>query len=164
MKPLDEDYTVLFSESYLKTVLSDPDGFFGLFYQLFRKADPQVEKLFSATHMERQRSMLEESLLHMIDFSRSRVPGARIKGLAAYHGHNHMNIPARLFDLWLECLLTALRERDPELDLDTETAWRVTLAPGLAYMKSRSSTHPDPRRAESTRRPQEEERGGPHAT
>lgn len=138
MKPEGKDYTALFSESYLKTVLSDPSGFFGRFYELFRKADPQVDKLFSATHMERQRSMLEESLLYMIDFSRSRLPRERIEELAAYHGRNHMNIPARLFDVWLECLLTALRERDPELDLDTETAWRVTLAPGLAYMKSRS--------------------------
>ena len=139
MKPEGKDYTDVFSESYLKTVLSDPSGFFGRFYQLFRKADPEVDELFSATPMDRQSSMLEESLLYMIDFSRSRVPSERMEELATYHGRSRMNIPARLFDLWLECLLTALRERDPELDLDTETAWRVTLAPGLAYMKSRAS-------------------------
>jgi truncated hemoglobin YjbI len=142
VKPAGKNYTHLFSESYLKTVLHDPAGFFHRFYQLFREADPQVAALFSHTDMGRQVSLLEESLLYMLDFSRSRVASQRIEKLAARHGAGHIDVPARLFDVWLECLLATLRERDPELDSDAETAWRVTLAPGLAYMKSHCSSRP----------------------
>ena len=155
MKPRDNDYTVLFGESYLKTVLSDPAGFFGRFYELFQRADPRVTGFFSKTDIARQLSMLEESLLHMVDFSRSRVPSKRIEDLADYHGENRMNIPARLFEVWLECLLDTLRERDREFDKDTETAWRVILAPGLAYMKSRCSGRPDRNGDEVTGGPQD---------
>jgi truncated hemoglobin YjbI len=163
MKPSGKDYTHLFGKSYLKTVLGDPAGFYGRFYQLFRKADSQVDELFSGTTVARQLPMLEESLLYMLDFSRSRVSSQRIQELAEYHGRNHMKIPARLFDVWLECLVATLRERDPELDLDTETAWRVTLAPGLAYMKSHSSTRSSPGRTGSTRRSQEQKGGALHS-
>jgi len=162
VKPAGKDYTQLFSESYLKTVLSDSAGFFRRFYQLFREADPQVDALFSHTDMGRQLSLLEESLLHMLDFSRSRVTSQRIEKLAAYHGADHMNVPDRLFDVWLECLLATLRERDPELDSDVETAWRVTLAPGLAYMKSHSSAHPGSSRTKTPRRQPDGVGDAPH--
>jgi hemoglobin-like flavoprotein len=155
MKPEDKDYTELFGSSYLKAVLSNPTGFFDRFYQLFRKADSRVDQLFGGTDMNRQLLMLEESLLYMIDFSKSRVSSSRLQDIADSHGSKNMNIPAQLFDVWMECLLDTLREHDPEFDLDTETAWRVAFAPGLAYMKSHCSPRPSPKRAESTQRPQE---------
>ena len=158
MKPEDKDYTQLFGKSYLKTVMSDPAGFFERFYQLFRQADSRVGEVFSTTDMSRQLLMLEESLLYMIAFSKSQISSHRLQDLAKYHGRSNMNIPDRLFDVWLECLLATLRERDPEFDLDTELAWRVTFAPGLAYMKSHSAAHPSSKRAESTQRPQEQKR------
>lgn len=151
MKPAGKDYTELFSQSYLRIVVSDPASFFVRFYELFRKADPQVERLFSRTDMDRQLSMIEESLLYMIDFSRSRVASNRLEALAGYHGRKKMNIPARLFDVWMECLVATLRERDPELSPEIETAWRVILAPGLAYMKAHTSASPSRSRAKSTR-------------
>lgn len=140
MKPEPQNYMSLFTESYLRTVLGDQANFLGRFYDLFMSADPRVEQAFAGTDMDRQISMLQESLLYMIDFARAKLSTHRIEGLADSHGGEGLNIPSDLFDIWMNCLLEALKERDPHFDRHTETAWRVVLAPGLALMKSRCSS------------------------
>ncbi len=53
------DYRQLFYDSYLRCVVSDQDGFFKRFYQLFIAADPEISKMFARTNMERQVSLLQ---------------------------------------------------------------------------------------------------------
>ena len=133
------DYRQLFDESYLRCVVSDQDGFFKRFYQLFMAADPEISKMFANTNMDRQISLLQESLLHMIGFSNSKVANERMQRIAAYHGTAEMNIPSYMFDVWMDRLIAALRERDTRFSPHIETAWRVFLAPGIAFMKSHCS-------------------------
>jgi hemoglobin-like flavoprotein len=134
------DYRELFHESYLRCVVSDQDGFFKRFYQLFMAADPEVSKMFAHTDMNRQISLLQESLLHMIDFSNSKVATERMQGIAAYHGPSELNIPVQMFDLWMDRLIATVRERDTRFNSHIETAWKVFLAPGIAFMKSHCSS------------------------
>jgi hemoglobin-like flavoprotein len=133
------DYGRLFHDSYLRCVVSDQDGFFKRFYQLFIAADPEISKAFSDTDMNLQISRLQESLLHMIDFSNSKVASERMLRIAAYHGSAEMDIPLYMFDLWIDRLLATVRERDTRFNSHIETAWRVFLAPGIAFMKSHCS-------------------------
>ena len=133
------DYQQLFHDSYLRCVVSDQDGFFKRFYQLFMAADPEISKMFANTNMERQISLLQESLLHMIDFSNSKVANERMHQIATYHGSGKLNIPMRMFDLWMDRLIATVRERDTRFNSHIEMAWRVCLAPGIAFMKSHCS-------------------------
>jgi hemoglobin-like flavoprotein len=133
------DYRQLFHDSYLRCVVSDQDGFFKRFYQLFTAADPEISKAFSNTDMNLQISRLQESLLHMIDFSSSKVASEQMLRIAAYHGAAEMDIPSYMFDLWMDRLIATLRERDTQFTSHIETAWRVFLAPGIAFMKSHCS-------------------------
>jgi hypothetical protein len=130
------DYRQLFHDSYLRCVVSDQDGFFKRFYELFTAADPEISKAFSHTDMNLQISRLQESLLHMIDFSNSKVASEQMLRIAAYHGAAEMNIPSYMFDLWIDRLIATARERDTQFSPNIETAWRVFLAPGIAFMKS----------------------------
>ncbi len=134
------DYRQLFYDSYLRCVVSDQDGFFKRFYQLFIAADPEISKMFARTNMERQISLLQESLLHLIDFSNSRVANERMRQVAAYHGPTEMNIPQHMFDLWMDRLIATVRERDSRRDSHIEMAWRVFLAPGIAFIKAHCSS------------------------
>jgi len=129
------DYWQLFHDSYLRCVVSDQDAFFGRFYELFIAADPEVSKMFADTNMARQISLLEESLLHMIDFSNSKVANKRMQEVATHHGTTGMNIPLHMFDLWMDRLIATVRERDTRFDPHIEMAWRVCLAPGIAFIK-----------------------------
>jgi len=136
------DYSKLFHDSYLRCVVSDQDGFFKRFYQLFMAADPVISKMFSNTNMDRQISLLQESLLHMIDFSNSKVANERMQRIAAYHGSRELDIPVQMFDLWMDRLIATVRERDTRFNSHIETAWKVFLAPGIAFMKSHCSSWP----------------------
>ena len=130
------DYQELFHNSYLRCVVSDQDVFFKRFYELFTAADPDVSRVFAETDMERQRSLLQESLLYMIHFANSKTASIRMKRIATYHGSNEMNVPPHLFDLWLDCLVSTVRERDGQFEPHVEVAWRVFLAPGIAFVKA----------------------------
>jgi len=109
------------------------------FYQLFIASDPEISKMFAHTDMERQISLLQESLLHMIDFSNSKVANERMRQVATYHGPAEMNIPQHMFDLWMDRLIATVRERDSRFNVHVEMAWRVSLAPGIAFIKAHCS-------------------------
>src|SRR6266571_4342500 len=51
--------------------------------------------------------------------------------LAARHAHSDLDVRPAHYDTWLECLLEAARQHDPEFSADVEDAWRKTLAPGI---------------------------------
>ena len=133
------DYKNIFHDSYLRCVVSDQDAFFKHFYELFTAADQRVSELFANTNMERQISMLQESLLYMIDFANSKTASIRMQRIAIYHGSNELDVPSHLFDLWMDCLVSTVRERDTRFEPDVEVAWRVFLAPGIAFAKSHCS-------------------------
>lgn len=130
-----KDYGKLFHDSYLRCVVSDQDAFFRRFYELFTAAHTEVSQLFARTNMDRQISMLQESLLYMIDFANSKVASDRMHRVAKYHGSGGMNIRSHLFDLWMDCLVDTVRERDTQFDSHIETAWRVFLASGITFVK-----------------------------
>jgi len=130
------DYRKLFNESYIRTVLNDQDEFFAHFYKRFMQAHQDISRIFANTNLDRQISMLQESLLYMIDFANSEVASPRINRLATLHGASNMNIPARIFELWIDCLVETVQERDPQFAPEIATAWRVVLAPGLAFFKA----------------------------
>ena len=129
------DYKNIFHDSYLRCVVSDQDTFFRRFYELFTAADPGVSEAFANTNMERQISMLQESLLYMIDFANSKTASIRMQRVAIYHGSNELDVPSHLFDLWMDCLVSTVRERDAQFEPDVEAAWHVFLAPGIAFVK-----------------------------
>jgi hypothetical protein len=129
-----QDYQNIFHDSYLRCVVSDQDGFFKRFYELFTAADSGVSRVFARTNMERQISMLQESLLYMIDFANSKAANVRIQRIATYHGSNELDVPSHLFDL-----VSTVRERDPQFESHIEVAWRVFLAPGIAFIKAHCS-------------------------
>ena len=134
------DYAQLFHDSYLRCVVSDQDGFFRRFYQLFIASDPDISRMFAKTNMDRQISLLQESLLHMIDFSHSKVATERMHQVAVFHGSGGLNIPVHMFDLWMDRLIATVRERDTRFNSHIERAWRVCLAPGIAFVKSYCSS------------------------
>jgi truncated hemoglobin YjbI len=133
------DYQNIFHDSYLRCVVSDQDGFFKRFYELFTAADSGVSRVFAETNMERQISMLQESLLYMIHFANSKTASVRMQRVATYHGSNELDVPSHLFDLWMDCLVSTVRERDPQFEPHIDVAWRVFFAPGIAYIKAHCS-------------------------
>ena len=129
---------VLFDESYQRLFGDDiglndaADEFFERFYGHFLN-DPSIQALFNNTDMQSQVKMLKNSMFQLITFHLTHRPLPALKRLASLH--RNLDIPAEMFDVWLDALIQTVREFDGRCDLATEYAWRWALAPGITYMK-----------------------------
>ncbi len=47
-----------------------------------------------------------------------------------------MNIPPDLYDVWVDSMVKALAEHDPELGSELEDGWREILTYGADYVRS----------------------------
>ncbi len=98
----------------------------------------EVAAKFVHTDFHRQKVALTTSLFTILAFARHRVPHEpELERIAQIHSRAGHDIRPEMYDLWLECLMQAVREHDPQFNPCTETAWRNVLARGIAYMKAR---------------------------
>lgn len=130
-------FVTTFDASFARVTAEDaPAGdFFTRFYERFTETDPRVREAFRFTDMERQKSMIRKSFFYMVSFFASTEPSDYLQRTAQVHGTDGLEIEAGLFDLWMETLVEVVREADPAFTPEVELAWRVVLAPGLAFMK-----------------------------
>lgn len=103
------------------------------FYQRFFTASPEVASAFRGTDMERQVSVLRSSLHDLVNFHLTGILGHRLRRMA--ERHRQMDFPVELYDLWLDCIVAAAANQDPEADAYTPYHWRLALLPGVTYMK-----------------------------
>ena len=106
--------------------------FFESFYRHFLK-DQLIADAFSQTDMNRQVSMLRKSFFHLVAFYVSHEPSAELERIAVIH--NRLGISSDFYDLWLDALVKAVAEFDPEFDQATELSWCWALTPGITYMR-----------------------------
>ena len=130
------NYRNLFNNSYQRAISPDYHGFFTRFYEILVDSDPFIKKLFAHTDMNRQTTMLMESMTYLTSFGHELKPSKEMEYVATLHGKENLDIPASFYDLWLDCILHTVAERDPEYNTQVDTAWRVIMAPGIEYMKS----------------------------
>ncbi len=132
----------LYNLSYQRTVVPDFYGFFDLFYKKLIKNDPVIAKLFENTNIKKQSEMLMQSITYVTSFSATLEPTEEFDDIAKLHGRDNLNLSADYFDIWLDCLLETVRERDPDFDECINRSWRTVMAPGIEYMKSFCSMEP----------------------
>ena len=129
--------------SSLLRCLSNLD-FLERFYSAFINSSPEVAQAFSNTNMERQKAMLSASLNHMMNFYGNNDEKAKkyIQQLGAQHGIYGHKVPLHLYDLWLESLITAVRESDPQFNPTLEAIWREAMTQGIDIIKGSSHLYP----------------------
>ena len=132
-----QDYDEVFTASFAR-VMGDGaynPAFIGRFYELFLASSPRIAERFTSTNMSRQKTMLHDSFTTLVDFNRQRRITPQMQYLGAVHGPAASDIPPELYTLWLDSLLATVAERDPRYSAGVELAWRLTLAPGIAYLQ-----------------------------
>lgn len=133
----EKDYLAVFSASYDRALKFDEEKrqFLDRFYEIFVAKSPKIAQLFKDTQMGAQKTMLQDSLFYMKDFFLWKEPNEYMKRIAAVHSQAGVNVRPELYDVWLDSLIEAVKEYDPEFDSEAELAWRITLSPGITYMK-----------------------------
>ncbi|MEO1082370.1 MAG: globin [Pseudomonadota bacterium] len=133
MQAYDDAFAASFSR-IMGTGAYNPE-FIGRFYDLFLASSPEIAARFSDTNMSRQKTMLHDSFTTLIDFNQHRRVTPQMRHLGQVHGPSRSNVEPSLYVLWLDSLMRTVSEFDPAFDSDVELAWRLTLAPGIAYLQ-----------------------------
>lgn len=131
------DYRELFDASY-KRIFDSPDKkdlFFRRFYEVFLFGSEEVQEKFKNTDMKTQVNVLKRSFGWMCMFCSTLRGNDFMKETANAHSKAFLDISPRLYDLWLDAIIQTLSEQDDQFNSNTRIAWRVTLAPGIEFMK-----------------------------
>ena len=127
------DFVEIFNRSYKRNIDDQYERFFKHFYDNFMNKSEEIKSAFQNTNMERQKLMLEDSLLYMKGFSLRRQSSQALQDLAVLH--RRLNIDTSYFDIWLEALVETIEQIDPECGENEVLAWRIILSPGVEFMK-----------------------------
>jgi hemoglobin-like flavoprotein len=126
----------IFNDSYERC--SSATRFVERFYELFLAASPEVAEKFKNTDFRKQRRTLRASLYLMMVAVQGYPEGvAHLDRMAETHGPDKLDIRPGLYDMWLQCLLQAVRDIDPQFGPEVESSWRAVLEPGIEYMRAR---------------------------
>jgi hemoglobin-like flavoprotein len=112
---------------------------FQRFYDLFLASSPEVREKFRDTDFRKQRRMLQTSFYMLVEYIAMGWPEceAYLERIAAAHGKQGRDIPPHLYDLWVECLLRAVKECDDQCSGEVEAAWRYMMGAGISFIKAR---------------------------
>ena len=127
----------IFSSSYqrLTGTMAAREKFFHAFYENFLDSSEDVLQMFQVTDIEQQRETLYNSFKHMLQFAMAQTSNDEFEKIAQKHSKTSLNIPPYMYDLWLECLVTTVKQEDEQFSDDVELAWRTMMAPSVAFMK-----------------------------
>lgn len=82
--------------------------------------------------------MIKSSLYMLIYAAEGKPEGeVHLKQIAKLHSRHELDIKPALYDLWLECLIQAVKEFDPLFNAEIEKIWRSFMKQGIEFMKSR---------------------------
>ena len=131
------NYDTVFGDSYRRALgnHSYNADFISHFYRCFFDQSEQIRNMFANTDMSAQKTMLHDSLEHLLEFYTTRKLTPQMQHLARVHGRKGRNVPANLYDLWLDSLMDAVKKFDPQFDDEIELAWRLVLIPGITFIK-----------------------------
>jgi hemoglobin-like flavoprotein len=132
---MDEKTLEIYNDSF-EYCLSK-EGFLPRFYELFMESSPEVREKLRDTDIQRQAWILKKSLyvLTMASVGTDEARNELIR-LGKSHGPEGLKIPAYMYDLWLDCLLRAVKEFHTAWHPEIERSWRKMLGPHIAVLKS----------------------------
>jgi hemoglobin-like flavoprotein len=107
---------------------------FDTFYDIFLGKSPEIPPMFAQTNFERQKLMLRESILEMLQFAQHGIGRNEIEQLG--DRHRRLQIKPVHYDMWLDALCETLADQDPEFNAELETLWRKSMHKGIDIMRA----------------------------
>jgi hemoglobin-like flavoprotein len=133
---VDERVIEVYNDS-LERCMARPE-FLHRFYELFIRSSDEVAEKFKNTDMKKQERVLKYSLYTLLLAVGGGESGrAELERLAEVHNRKNRDIKPHLYDLWLDCLLQAVREYDGAYGPEVERSWRQILGTGINHLKER---------------------------
>ncbi|MCP3908512.1 MAG: globin [Oceanicoccus sp.] len=112
--------------------------FLGRFYQIFSASSPEVAARFSDTNFKTQTRALKTSFyMAMLASDKNTEASDYLERIAIRHNHKQLDIKPEFYILWLDSMIKAVSEFDPQFNNEVEQAWRRFMQPAIEFMMSR---------------------------
>jgi len=109
--------------------------FLGRFYELFIKSSPIVARKLAKTDIAKQQELLSQAVNMVILFPQgNKIAKNAIKRIRESHNRDGLDIKPDYYKFWIDSLVMALAEHDPEFDDELEQAWRHVAQDAIDYI------------------------------
>lgn len=109
--------------------------FFERFYEIFIASSREVASKLKDTDLEKQSALLEQAISMALLFSQNNVVSKHtMDRLRESHNRHNLDISPRLYSLWLDSLIKAAAEQDPEFTPKLEEQWRKMMHVAIDYI------------------------------
>ena len=115
---------------------ADNSAFYAALYEHLLASDARIPPMFAETRFERQHKLLKHSLGVLIIYAKRPNP-ALLERIAVRHSRADVGVPPDLYPCFVESLVQAVAEHDPEYGPLVDAAWRQVVIPGIDYLKSK---------------------------
>ena len=101
-------------------------NFIERFYEIFLTSHPEIAPMFAGTDFNKQRFALRRGISAAIEHANgSRLAERTVDQMADAHSRSgHVPVPPSLYRHWVESLVTAVRETDPQANEALLERWR----------------------------------------
>lgn len=115
-------------------------SFFDRFYELFMGSHEAIQAKFVHTDMAKQKHLLRHGLSVALMYAEPTQANAIIRNgverLKTSHRLGGLSIEPWMYDKWLDSLLLAVKETDPEFSPELHALWRKAMLPTIEAMRS----------------------------
>lgn len=111
--------------------LNGPANFIDRFYEIFLDSAPEIRPSFNRTDFGRQRRALRRGITAAILYAGgSPLVSGTVEQMAEIHSRRgRAPVEPFLYRYWVESLMKAVSESDPDFTPALEARWRAALAP-----------------------------------
>jgi hemoglobin-like flavoprotein len=111
--------------------------FLDRFYEIFLGSHPTIAPMFRNTDFARQKQLLRTGLTMVLMHATGNKVGTQgLDRIGQSHSRKGLNIDPALYPNWVESLIKAVKECDPQCDRKMEEDWRDVLKQGTALIAS----------------------------
>ena len=113
--------------------------FIPTFYKMFFENCPGAQARFAGTDFRRQHQLLLHALRLLLLYPNRPEADGRdlLRRVAERHSRRDLDIPQEMYPPFVDSLMQAVAQFDPEFTPAIENSWRVTIKGGVEYMTSK---------------------------
>lgn len=109
--------------------------FLDRFYELFMQSNPVVAQKLVNTDIAKQQELLSQAVNMVILFPQgNKIARNAIKRIRESHKRDGLDIKPAYYHYWIDSLITALAENDPEFNDELEQAWRKVVQKAIDFI------------------------------
>ncbi|MBM4124806.1 MAG: globin [Nitrospira sp.] len=109
--------------------------FLDRFYDIFLSSNPTIAPMFKNTDFAKQKRLIRAGITMVMMHADGNKTGTQaLDRIAQSHGRHNLNIAPSLYPYWIDSLIKAVQECDPQWDGKLEVEWRAALRKGTDHI------------------------------